>query len=868
MEAWPAELRLLVRVMLSSEFPMMIVWGDEYTQLYNDAFRPILGTGKHPGAMGRSARETWAEIWDEIGPLFASVFAGDAVWNADQRLLINRNGYDEETFFTYSYSPIYDDADVVAGLLVVATETTAQVVDRRRLSSIGDLASALVGATSIESVAEVTIDALRDSVPATAVEIDVVLADSVVRIASLRPSPRRSDRSCPHPRRGELRVPIVLDDDWEPGRPASRVAFAIDHPNLQTVVVVATNPHRPFDEDYQQFVELVRETVSASMTAALLRADELGALRRISDTLQHAMLELASDLPTVAARYLPKASNLTVGGDWYDVLDLGQGRRGLIVGDCVGHGLEAATAMGALRNVSRALLADGHRPGRGDRVAGPVRDDHPAAECATVVCAVVDLPNQTITYSNAGHPPPLLVHDDQAIWLDQALATPLAVDEPTRPEAQLDVHPDDLLVLYTDGLVERRNENLDEGLLRLADVAVAARDEPVQDVADRLIADARRHDSGRRRRTRRQADPLAPDVTRSRRAGRLLESSEQREPADQTHDAEQSELHDLLGREVLTQRSLVRGVDGEMVGGELERKPDCDDLGGGHQRRMIRSDLGDELLGETCLDRGGMPSRHAHGAARGLRRGQAHELRHPRPEVVVESKRRVGVVVPAEVIRGVRHESNEVPQAGPRGRLVLRSQICRQILDGYQGHEFIHDSEPLSHASRHTHDARSGAPVRQFSRCVPPPVVSRQLLASGTVRGARGLECGIFRHFLRAWRPCERKPLEGNNSRSEFDSRGRIGKADLGRPLPAGVDVPRVRAVFLTGRFIRGDDNHVEFAGWDIGWVHGAGEHVTPSIFCEPPMLGVGKAAAAEERPDEPVEEPAEEPGDELDEPL
>ncbi len=65
-------------------------------------------------ALGRSARETWAEIWDEIGPLFASVFAGDAVWNADQRLLINRNGYDEETFFTYSYSPIHDDSDVVA----------------------------------------------------------------------------------------------------------------------------------------------------------------------------------------------------------------------------------------------------------------------------------------------------------------------------------------------------------------------------------------------------------------------------------------------------------------------------------------------------------------------------------------------------------------------------------------------------------------------------------------------------------------------------------------------------------------------------------------------------------------------------------
>ncbi len=471
---------------------MMIVWGDEYTQLYNDAFRPILGTGKHPGAMGRSAQQedrAAAEIWDEIGPLFASVYAGEAVWNADQRLLINRNGYDEETFFTYSYSPLYGDADVVNGLLVVATETTAQVIDRRRLRSIGNLAGALVGATSIESVAEVTIDALRDSVPATAVEIDVVLADSVIRIASLA---SHRDEATDHALirdAANSRVPIVLDKDWVSGQPASRVAFAIDHPTLRMVVVVATNAHRPLDADYEQFIELVRGTVSASMIRQhCSELDELGDLRRISDTLQHAMLELASDLPTVAARYLPKASNLTVGGDWYDVLDLGGGRRGLIVGDCVGHGLEAATAMGALRNVSRALLADDHGPGEViaslDRFATTI----PAAECATVVCAVVDLPKQTITYSNAGHPPPLLVHDDQAIWLDQARATPLAVDAPTRPEAQLDVHPDDLLVLYTDGLIERRNENLEVGLRRLADVAVAVRDEPVQDVADRLIA--------------------------------------------------------------------------------------------------------------------------------------------------------------------------------------------------------------------------------------------------------------------------------------------------------------------------------------------------------------------------------------------
>jgi hypothetical protein len=485
--SWPEQLRLLVQVVLSSRFPMMIVWGPEYTQLYNDAFRPILGTGKHPAALGQSSRETWAEIWDEIGPLFERVYAGESVTNTDHRLLINRNGYDEETFFTYSYSPIHDDSDHVAGLMVVATETTAQVIDRRRLRCIGELASALVGATSIESVTDVTLDALRDSISASAIQIDAVLAGSVVRIASL---PGHLSKTTDEALiRGVARssVPIVLDAGWEPGRPAARVAFAIDHPRLPTVVTLATNPHRPFDEEYREFVELVRATVSASMTAALLRAEEIGDLRHVSETLQDAMLEVASDLPTVAARYLPKASNLTVGGDWYDVLDLGDGRRGLVVGDCVGHGLDAATAMGALRNVSRALLVDGRGPAEVltslNRFAATV----PAASCATVVCAVVDLAQQSITYSNAGHPPPLLVHDDEVVWLDQALDCPLAAGEPERREARLDVRPDDLLVLYTDGLVERRGEVLDVGLRRLADAALKNRGEPVELVADRLI---------------------------------------------------------------------------------------------------------------------------------------------------------------------------------------------------------------------------------------------------------------------------------------------------------------------------------------------------------------------------------------------
>jgi serine phosphatase RsbU (regulator of sigma subunit) len=490
LDAWPEHLRLVVRVMLSSEFPMMVVWGPELTQLYNDAFRPILGRDKHPLALGGSARDTWSEIWSEIGPLFATVLdEGEAVWSTDQRLLIERNGYPEETFFTYSYSPIHDDTGAVAGLLVVATETTSQVVDRRRLTGIGALATALVSTTTIESVAEATVGALADLPDLPAVEMLLLVGDSVVRIATGRqPLTGIDDRESLRAM-GAAEQAVVLDADWHPGHPARRAAFGIDDPNLQTVVVALLNQNIAFDDAYAQFIQLVRQLIAASLTAALHRAAEVGELRHISDTLQHAMLELASDLPTVAARYIPAASNLSVGGDWYEVIDLGFGRRALIVGDCVGHGLEAATAMGALRNVSRAMLSDGQGPAQVLESLHRYAKTTPAAFCATVVCAIVDLSQQIVTYSNAGHPPPLLVREGVAVWLDEALAEPLAVGEPTRTEVQVNLRNDDVLVLYTDGLIERRGETLDDGLDRLAQTVTAYRSDSVQELADHLIAE-------------------------------------------------------------------------------------------------------------------------------------------------------------------------------------------------------------------------------------------------------------------------------------------------------------------------------------------------------------------------------------------
>jgi serine phosphatase RsbU (regulator of sigma subunit) len=224
------------------------------------------------------------------------------------------------------------------------------------------------------------------------------------------------------------------------------------------------------------------------MTAALLRADELGDLRRISDTLQHAMLEPASDLPTVAARYLPKASNLTVGGDWYDVLDLGGGRRGLIVGDCVGHGLEAATVMAQLRSAARSMILEGRDPAAVLDGLSTFASSIEGGACASVVCAVFDRNNRALTYSRAGHPPPLIVNEAGATWLDAAGGALLSIDtERPRANAVVEVDDMDVLVLYTDGLIERRGESLNIGLDRLALAATELYGNTIHRVADGLI---------------------------------------------------------------------------------------------------------------------------------------------------------------------------------------------------------------------------------------------------------------------------------------------------------------------------------------------------------------------------------------------
>jgi len=150
---WPDSLKAVVRILLTSGFPMWMAWGPELTCLYNDAYaRTTLGK-KHPSALGQPASEVWPEIWKEIHPLIERVMkTGETCWEEVLRLILERNGYPEETFHTFSYSPLEGPDGSIAGMLCVVIEDTVRVIGERQLSALSALAGALAGTITGQDV--------------------------------------------------------------------------------------------------------------------------------------------------------------------------------------------------------------------------------------------------------------------------------------------------------------------------------------------------------------------------------------------------------------------------------------------------------------------------------------------------------------------------------------------------------------------------------------------------------------------------------------------------------------------------------------------------------------------------------------------
>lgn len=216
--------------------------------------------------------------------------------------------------------------------------------------------------------------------------------------------------------------------------------------------------------------------------------------RQVAVTLQEAMLtspDLVRHHPDIAVRYLPAVGSLNVCGDWYDVIDLPDGSFAVSVGDVVGHGLEAAAVMGMLRSALSAATRTVEGPAHALEVLCRYALSVDGALTTTAVHAVIHRSEHVITYSSAGHPPPVLLHADGTCdLLDQATDPPLGAhaEHVERAESQVPYTVGDTLVLYSDGLIERRGEDIDAGLHRLCDAVSHSAHLSPEHLTDALLA--------------------------------------------------------------------------------------------------------------------------------------------------------------------------------------------------------------------------------------------------------------------------------------------------------------------------------------------------------------------------------------------
>jgi len=264
-------------------------------------------------------------------------------------------------------------------------------------------------------------------------------------------------------------------------------------PRLVGAVAVVFDRPRAFDDAERAFLL----TVAGQVAAALERAALADVRREMADTLQRSLLP--AQLPdlerlTVTARYLPAVNGTAAGGDWYDVLPLPGGGVAVAVGDVVGNGAPAAAVMGQLRSALAGLLLAGHGPARALELLDRFADQVSGAAVSTVACLQLEPDTGRLTYSRAGHPPPLLVDAGDGAYLGAYLEGGLgpALGLPTtqpRPEASTTIAAGATLLLYTDGLVERHGTTLDEGLDRLATAVTARRSSPLPQLLDGVLGE-------------------------------------------------------------------------------------------------------------------------------------------------------------------------------------------------------------------------------------------------------------------------------------------------------------------------------------------------------------------------------------------
>jgi PAS domain S-box-containing protein len=307
-DGWPPALKTAVRIMLTSRQPIWIGWGPDLTYLYNDAYKSIIG-GKHPWALGRPTSQVWREIWSDIGPMLDTAMQGDAGTYVEEQLLImERNGYPEETYYTFSYSPIPVEDGTAGGIICANTDDTQRVIGERQVTLLRELAARASEARTWRQACDLSIQGLATNardLTFAALYVAEPGDDTATLVSSTGLPP---DRALLPPS-----LPLAGTDAWPIGRvmrehkarhlpdlgelldaeppkgawsaPSTQAAILPIGSGGETghagVLVVGLNPYRIFDDSYAGFLDLA----AGQITAAIANAEAYEQERRRAEAL-------------------------------------------------------------------------------------------------------------------------------------------------------------------------------------------------------------------------------------------------------------------------------------------------------------------------------------------------------------------------------------------------------------------------------------------------------------------------------------------------------------------------------------------------------------------------------------------------------
>nr|WP_246613643.1 SpoIIE family protein phosphatase [Actinoplanes bogorensis] len=504
---WDPAVAATVELVLSSPMPMVYSHGDGFLLIYNDAYADLIGA-LHPAALGQPAAEVLGDLWQSrgFGGVIEDVYrSGRAFLEAETPLTVARgaHGRPEQAFFTRGHSVVRDLRGQVTGVLTVAAETT-QVT--RRLQNLGDLTSKLAGALTIDDVARVVLGYAMASfdLDHCTFAVDDGGAFRYVRRIRGEMLDEADERLPPVWKRvpNDPRAPIVAAaqsgqatfvGDGEPllhvasdrheRRIRALAALPLRTPLLSGALTIGYREAHTWLPAERALLNAAAQLVAQ----AAERARRFEAQHGTAQLLQRSMLpEHLPELETfrIAARYDVGVDGNAAGGDFYDAFRLLDGRLAMVLGDVAGHDVRAAAVMGQVRAALRAMaLTDPAPPSvlAGlDRLVGSLGAESRNEEIfVTVVYGVLDPADGTITMSSAGHPPPVLRRAGQGGGRPTAELVKVPPGAPLGlggrwQTGQVRLEPGDSILMFSDGVVERRGHALNDGLDALVAATAAA----------------------------------------------------------------------------------------------------------------------------------------------------------------------------------------------------------------------------------------------------------------------------------------------------------------------------------------------------------------------------------------------------------